>query len=93
MLFKEFEHKKTTINIEAGKTISLDEYMLFNLENEQTDSMVGYGDVLTTTIVINSSENAKITLIAIVGEKENNEFKQKFVVSKKYDLDVVAKSV
>lgn len=91
VIFPEFGENKVTLSLTAGKTVSLDEFMLFNLEEEQTESMVGYSDVLTTIIVINSSQNAKLTLQAIVGEKENNQFKQKYIVSQEYTLDVMAK--
>ena len=92
IVFKEFGEEKVSINLKAGETVSLDEYMIFNLSKEQTESLVGYGDVLTTTIVINSSANAKLTFKAVVGEKENNQFKQKHSISKEFELNVMAKN-
>lgn len=90
-IFQEFSDKndKTTIKIDAAnKYISLDEYKIFNLESEQTDSMVGYSDVLQTTIVINSSKDATLTLLAIVGEKDGENFNQIAKVSNEYVLKV-----
>ena len=90
-IFKELSDKndKTTIKIDnANKYISLDEYKIFNLESEQTDSMVGYADVLQTTIVINASKDATLTLLAVVGEKDGENFNQIAKVSNEYVLKV-----
>lgn len=90
-MFQEFakDDDKVNINLDNdGNFVSLDEYKLFNLENEQTDSMVGYGDVLSTTLVVNSNKDATLTFLAVIGEKNNGEFKQVREVSKKYTLRV-----
>ncbi len=94
-LFQEFSSDKDKVSINLDKTtgfVSLDEYKIFNLENEQTDSMVGYGNVLTTNLVINSNKDATLTFLAVVGDKENGEFKKTAEVSKKYTLNVKKKS-
>lgn len=90
-LFQEFASDDDKVNISLNKStdyVSLDEYKIFNLENEQTDSMVGYGDVLTTNLVINSNKDATLTFLAIIGDKENGEFKKTAEVSKEYTLNV-----
>ncbi len=90
-IFQEFasEEDKVKLSLTAnGGYISLDEYKLFNLEEEQTDSMVGYGDALMTTLVINASNDAVVTLMAVVGEKDGGNFKQIGIVSNEYSLGV-----
>ena len=62
---------------------------IFALKQEQQDSMVGYGDVLATTLVINSSLNANLTLLAVIGEKQDGGFKRISQVSKEYNLNVL----
>ena len=84
---KDDEKVKLNLNKQIGY-ISLDEYKLFNLENEQTDSMVGYADVLSTTLVINSNKDATLTFLAIIGEKKDGEFNKIGEVSKEYTLKV-----
>ena len=91
-LFKEFSSDDDKIKIKLDKItgyVSLDEYKLFNLEKEQTDSMVGYGDVLATNLVVNSNKEATLTFLAILGEKENGEFKTISEISKTYTLKVL----
>ena len=68
--------------------VSLDEYKLFNLQKEQTDSMVGYADVLSTTLVVNSNKDATLTFLAIIGENKDGEFNKIGEVSKEYTLNV-----
>lgn len=90
-LFQEFARNQGKIKISIGKEsgyVSLDEYKLFNMEEEQTDSMVGYGDVLTTNLVVNSSKDATLTFLAVVGEKGENGFKRLNEVSREYTLNV-----
>ena len=90
-IFQEFASEEDKIKIILGKDggyVSLDEYKLFNMEEEQTDSMVGYVDALTTNLVVNSSKDATLTFLAVVGEKEQNNFKQIGAVSKEYTLNV-----
>ena len=90
-LFQEFAKDEDKIKINIGTNsgfVSLDEYKIFNMEEEQTDSMVGYVDALTTNLVVNSSKDATLTLLAVVGEKENGKFKQVAEVSKEYTLNV-----
>lgn len=93
-LFQEFssEEDKVVINLEKSIYVSLDEYKLFKLENEQTDSMVGYGDALATNLVINSNKDATITFWAVVGDKENGNFKQTGLASNEYTLKVKKKT-
>lgn len=91
-LFKEFSSDDDKVKIKLDKItgyVSLDEYKLFNLEKEQTDSMVGYGDVLATNLVVNSNKEATLTFLAILGEKENGEFKTISEISKTYTLKVL----
>ncbi len=90
-IFKEFSLPEESVVLSLNKNsgyISLDEYKIFNLEEEKTDSMVGYVDALATTFVVNSNKDAKITFLAVIGEKEENDFKTKAVVSKEFVLDV-----
>lgn len=91
-IFQEFasDDDKVTLNLDVDDGyISLDEYKLFNLEQEQTDSMVGYGDVLSTTLVVNSSREATLTFLAVIGEKDEDDgFKKVGEVSKEYTLKV-----
>lgn len=91
-LFKEFssedEKIKLKLDISTG-FVSLDEYKLFNLEKEQTDSMVGYADVLATNLVVNSNKDATLTFLAVLGEKENGDFKTISEISKTYTLKVL----
>lgn len=90
-IFKEFSLPEENVVLSLNKNsgyISLDEYKIFNLEEEQTDSMVGYVDALTTTFVVNANKDANITLLAVVGEKENDTFKTKAVISKEFVLEV-----
>lgn len=91
-LFQEFASDDDKIKLKLDKStgyVSLDEYKLFNLEKEQTDSMVGYGDVLATNLVVNSNKEATLTFLAILGEKENGEFKTISEISKTYTLKVL----
>ena len=93
-LFQEFAKDDEKIKIKLDKDtgyVSLDEYKLFNLEEEQTDSMVGYADALATTIVVNSNKDAALTFLAVVGDKEENSFKKTGEVGKKYTLNVKKK--
>lgn len=93
-LFQEFASDEDKVTISLSKStgyVSLDEYKLFNLEKEQTDSMVGYGDALATTIVVNSNKDASLTFLAIIGEKQDGEFKKIGEVSKEYTLKVKQK--
>ena len=93
-LFQEFAKDDEKIKLSLSKDddyISLDEYKLFNLEKEQTDSMVGYGDVLTTTLVINSNKEAVLTFLGVIGQKNENEFIKVAEVSKEYTLTVKKK--
>ena len=64
--FQEYasDEDKITLNV-GNKYVSLDEYKLFNLEEEQQDSMVGYADALVTNLVVNSSDDAVLTFLAI----------------------------
>lgn len=90
-LFQEFATDKDKVTLVLSKSVgfvSLDEYKLFNMEKEQTDSMVGYGDVLATNLVVNSNKETTLTFLAVVGDKENGEFKQTSLVSKEYTLKV-----
>lgn len=90
-LFQEFAKDEDKVKINLNKDtgyISLDEYKLFKLEKEQTDSMVGYGDVLTTTIVVNSNKEAELTFLGVIGEKQDGNFKKVGEVSKEYTLKV-----
>ncbi len=50
--------------------------------------MVGYGDVLTTNLVVNSNKDATLTFLAIIGDKENDTFKKTGEVSNEYTLKV-----
>ena len=91
-LFKEFssENDKIKLKLDIGTGyVSLDEYKLFNLEKEQTDSMVGYADVLATNLVINSNKDATLTFLAVIGENENGDFKTISEISKTYTLKVL----
>ena len=93
-LFQEFAKDKQKIYLNLDKSsgyVSLDEYKLFNLQKEQTDSMVGYVDVLATTLVVNSNKDAKITFLAVIGEKDDTGFKRIGEVSKEYELNVKKK--
>ena len=93
-LFQEFASDDDKIKLKLDKStgyVSLDEYKLFNLENEQTDSMVGYGDVLATNLVVNSNKEATLTFLAILGEKVEGKFKKSAEISKEYTLQVRAK--
>ena len=90
-LFQEFASNEDKIKINLSKQtgyVSLDEYKLFKLEYEQTDSMVGYADVLATTLVVNSNKDAKLTFLAIIGEKQDGSFIKVGEVSKEYALEV-----
>ena len=90
-LYQEFAtaEDKIKLNLTSnGEYISLDEYKLFNLEEEQTDSMVGYSDALVTNLVVNASNNATLTFLAVIGEKDNGNFKHIGEVSKEYILSV-----
>jgi len=94
VLFQEFAKEEDKIKLNLNKNlgfVSLDEYKLFNLEQQQTDSMVGYADVLSTTIVLNSNKDAKITMLAVLGDKEENKFKKIGEISKEYVLEVKKK--
>ena len=87
VIFQEFAKEEDKVSLSVGKEyISLDEHKVFNLEQEQTDSMVGYGDALQTTIVVNSSKDATLTFLAVIGEKQEGQFKQIGIVSKEYTL-------
>lgn len=89
-LYREFASKEEKITLNVGENyVSLDEYNLFNLKQEHNDSMVGYGNVLATNLVINSSENAKVTFIAVIGEKKDGNFNQIAAVSNEYNLQVL----
>ena len=90
-IFQEFskDEQKQTISV-GSEFVSLDEYKIFNMEEEQTDSMVGYADVLATTLVINSSADATLTFLAVVGENNNGSFNQIAKASKEYVLTVKA---
>ena len=91
-LFQQFakDNDKIVLNITKDMGyVSLDEYKLFNLEEVQTDSMVGYGDALETTLVVNSNKDATLTFLAVLGEKEEGNFKQIREVSKEYTLNVL----
>lgn len=90
-LFQEFASDDDKVKLKLNKAtgyISLDEYKLFNMEKEQTDSMVGYGDVLSTNLVVNSNKEATLTFLAIIGDKQNGEFKRTATVSTEYTLKV-----
>ena len=90
-LFQEFSKDEEKINLNITKDngyVSLDEYKLFNLQKEQTDSMVGYADVLSTTLVVNSNKDATLTFLAIIGENKDGEFNKIGEVSKEYTLNV-----
>lgn len=90
-LFQEFAKQEDKIKLCLDKSmgyVSLDEYKLFNLEQEQTDTMVGYGDVLTTNMVINSNKDATLTFLAVLGDKDGDSFKQSKIISKEYTLKV-----
>lgn len=90
-LFQEFASDNDKVTLFLSKYtgfVSLDEYKLFNMEKEQTDSMVGYGDVLATNLVVNSNKETVLTFLAVVGDKENGDFKQTALVSKEYTLKV-----
>lgn len=90
-LFQEFASDDDKVVLTLSKSsgfVSLDEYKLFNMENEQTDSMVGYGDVLATNLVVNSNKETTLTFLAVIGDKENGVFKQSAIVSKEYTLKV-----
>ena len=88
-LFQEFAKDDDKVNLNVGSEyISLDEYKLFNMEKEQTDSMVGYGDVLSTTLVVNSNKDATLTFLGIIGEKKDGEFSKVGEVSREYTLNV-----
>ena len=90
-IFKEFsrDEDKVKLSLKAnGGYVSLDEHKLFNLEEEQTDSMVGYGDALMTTLVINASKDANITMLAVIGENKGDGFSQIGAISKEYTLSV-----
>lgn len=94
-LFQQFSKDNEEVVLNLTKDmgyVSLDEYKLFNLEEVQTDSMVGYGDALETTLVVNSNKNATLTFLAILGEKEEGKFKKIGVVSKEYTLQVKEKT-
>lgn len=94
-LFQEFASDNDKITLTLNKStgfVSLDEYKLFNMEKEQTDSMVGYGEVLATNLVVNSNKEATLTFLAVVGDRENGEFKQTALVSKEYTLKVRKKA-
>ena len=94
-LFQEFAQDDDKVNIHLNKEdgyISLDEFKIFNLEKEQTDSMVGYGDVLAPTLVVNSNREATLTFLAIIGEKKDNKFEKVGEVSKEYTLKVRKKT-
>ena len=94
-LFQQFakDNDKIVLNITKDMGyVSLDEYKLFNLEEVQTDSMVGYGDALETTLVVNSNKDATLTFLAVLGEKEDGNFKQIREVSKEYVLQVKEKT-
>lgn len=94
-LFQQFakDDDKIVLNITKDMGyISLDEYKLFNLEEVQTDSMVGYGDALETTLVVNSNKDATLIFLAVLGEKEDGSFKKVGVVSKEYILNVKEKT-
>lgn len=90
-IFQEFasNEDKVGLNLIGGEYISLDEYKLFNVEEEQTDSMVGYSDALVTNLVINSNKDATLTFLAVVGEMNNGSFKQIAEVSEEYTLNVL----
>jgi len=91
-LFQEFASDEDKIKISLNKAdgyISLDEYKLFNMEEEQTDSMVGYGDALATILVVNSNKDATLTFIAVIGEKDNGNFKKIGEASQEYTLEVL----
>lgn len=91
-LFQEFanDQDKIKLNLTAnGEYVSLDEYKLFNVEEEQTDSMVGYSDALVTNLVVNSNKDATLTFLAIIGEKKNEKFNKIAEVSKEYSLKVL----
>ena len=93
-IFQEFAKDDEKIKLSLSKDdgyISLDEYKLFNLEKEQTDSMVGYGDVLTTTLVVNSNRDATLIFLGVIGEKSGEEFDKVAEVSKEYTLSVKKK--
>ena len=51
--------------------------------------MVSYGDVLVTYLVVNSSNDANITFLAVIGEEENGSFKKIGEASKEYELHVL----
>ena len=89
-LFQEFAKEEDKVTLKVNNNfVSLDEYKLFNLQKEQANSMVGYGDVLVTTLVINSSEDANLTLLAVIGESSEGQFKKVAEVSKEYKLKVL----
>ena len=91
-LFQEFASDDDKIKLSlvgGGEYVSLDEYKLFNMEKEQTDSMVGYSDALVTNLVVNSDKNAKLTFLAVIGENIEGNFKQIGEVSKEYTLNVL----
>ena len=92
VLFQEFSSKDDRVEVDLkanGEYVSLAKYKLFNLEEEQTESMVGYKDALTTNLVVNSSKDANLTFLAVVGENKDGEFKQVGKVSKEYSLAVL----
>lgn len=94
-IFQEFSQDSNKVTLSLNKStgyVSLDEYKLFNLKNEQTDSMVGYGDALATTLVINSNKDATLTFLAIIGDKQDGKFKKTGEVSKEYTLNVKKKT-
>lgn len=94
-IYKEFSASEDKINLSLNKNdgyVSLDEYKIFNLQKEQGDSMVGYGDVLTTNLVINSDKDASLTLIAKVGDKKDGKFEEIAQISKEYTLKVKKKT-
>lgn len=91
-LFQQFAGDNDKVMLNLAKDmgfVSLDEYKLFNLEEVQTDSMVGYGDALETTLIVNSNKDATLTFLAVLGEKEDGNFKQIREVSKEYTLNVL----
>ena len=94
-LFQEFSQDEDKVNIHLNKEdgyISLDEFKIFNLEKEQTDSMVGYADVLSTTLVVNSNKESTLTFLAIIGEKKDGKFEKVGEVSKEFTLKVRKKT-
>ena len=94
-LFQEFASDDKKVKLKLNKEtgyVSLDEYKLFNMEKEQTDSMVGYGEALSTNLVVNSNKDATLTFLAIIGDKQNGEFKKTGEVSKEYTLNVKKKT-